>query len=70
MWRCKCPLFLHVSSIFSVSGQQVILKNLDDGRKLSIHIFLQQTGIVLQVSFTGASPKQINVAGGSEIYRF
>ena len=70
MWRCKCPLFLNVSSIFSVSGQQVILKNLDDGRKLSVHIFLQQTGVVLQVSFTGASPKQVTVAGGTEIYRF
>ena len=42
---------------------------MDDGRKLSVHIILQQTGVVLQVGFTGSAPKQISVTGGTEIYR-
>ena len=63
------PFFMYVTYAFTASGQQIILTNLDDGRKLSVHIFLQQTGVVLQVGFTGASPKQFTVTGGSEIYR-
>ena len=59
----------HKSHIFTVSGQQAILKNLDDGRKLSVHMILQQTGLVLQVAFTGSSPKQVTVAGGAELLR-
>ena len=53
----------------AVSGQQIILKNIDDDRKLSVHIYLQLTGIVLQILFTGGSPKVVNVLGGSQIYR-
>ena len=69
---CGGTFFSHCllwSNISLLSGQQVILKNQDDERKLSIHIFLQQTGVVLQVVFTGSSFKQINVTGGSQIYR-
>ena len=70
---CGGSFFDHcfpLSNISPLSGQQVILKSLNDGKKLSIHIFLRHTGVILQVAFTGSSLKQINVTGGSEIYRW
>ena len=71
-YGCGGTFFCHCfprSNISLLTGQQVILKNQDDERKLSIHIFLQQTGVVLQVVFTGSALMQFNVTGGSEIYR-
>ena len=53
----------------AVSGQQIILKNIDDDRKLSVHIYLQQTGVALQILFTGSNPKVVKVPGGTQIYR-
>ena len=52
-----------------VSGQQIILKSINDDRKLSVHIYLQQTGVALQILLTGSNPKVVNVLGGTQIYR-